>query len=60
MEPLFVTIATIVQWLHKSNSKSPEFILENRNHLSSDSLVTLKKVHLVSCINALMVALMQP
>ena len=41
MESLFVTIATIVQWLHKSDYKSAEFIPENRNHLSSDSLVTL-------------------
>ena len=50
MESLFVTIATIVQWLHKSDSKSAEFIPENRNHLSSDSVVTLNKVHLVSCL----------
>ena len=37
MESLFVTIANIGQWLHKSDSKSAEFIPENRNHLSSDS-----------------------
>ena len=47
MESLFVTIATIVQWLHKSDSISPEFIRENRNHLSSDSLATLNKVNLL-------------
>ena len=50
MESLFVTLATIVQWLHQSDSKSAGFIIENRNHLSSDSPVTLNKVHSVPCL----------
>ena len=50
MEWLFVTIATIatiIQWLHKSDSKSAEFIPENRNHLSSDLKISSLSVMLV-------------